>query len=93
MTTKLKIGDPAPDFKAIASPSRKEPHMKHVVTVGGGFAGLTCARTLASHSDIRITLIDKSNFQQFQPLLYKREVLLVDVNLGREKKLVKITCK
>jgi NADH:ubiquinone reductase (H+-translocating) len=45
--------------------------MKHVVIIGGGFAGLTCARTLASHSDIRITLIDKNNFQQFQPLLYQ----------------------
>jgi NADH dehydrogenase len=45
--------------------------MKHVVIVGGGFAGLTCARTLASHPDIRITLIDKNNFQQFQPLLYQ----------------------
>jgi NADH dehydrogenase len=45
--------------------------MKHAVIVGGGFAGLTCARTLASHPDIRITLIDKNNFQQFQPLLYQ----------------------
>lgn len=45
--------------------------MKHVVIVGGGFAGLTCARTLASHADIRITLVDKNNFQQFQPLLYQ----------------------
>ena len=45
--------------------------MKHVVIVGGGFAGLTCARTLSSHSDIRITLVDKNNFQQFQPLLYQ----------------------
>ena len=45
--------------------------MKHVVIVGGGFAGLNCARKLASHADIRITLIDKNNFQQFQPLLYQ----------------------
>ena len=45
--------------------------MKHVVIVGGGFAGLNCARQLASHSDVRITLIDKNNFQQFQPLLYQ----------------------
>jgi NADH:ubiquinone reductase (H+-translocating) len=45
--------------------------MKHVVIVGGGFAGLTCARKLASHPDIRITLVDKNNFQQFQPLLYQ----------------------
>ena len=45
--------------------------MKHVVIVGGGFAGLNCARKLASHPDIRITLIDKNNFQQFRPLLYQ----------------------
>ncbi len=45
--------------------------MKHVVIVGGGFAGLNCARKLAKHSEIRITLIDKNNYQQFQPLLYQ----------------------
>jgi NADH dehydrogenase len=45
--------------------------MKHVVIVGGGFAGLNCARKLALHPEIRITLIDKNNYQQFQPLLYQ----------------------
>ena len=45
--------------------------MKHVIIVGGGFAGLNCARKLASDSDVRITLIDKNNYQQFQPLLYQ----------------------
>jgi NADH dehydrogenase len=45
--------------------------MKHVVIVGGGFAGLNCARKLASRPDIQITLVDKNNFQQFQPLLYQ----------------------
>ena len=45
--------------------------MKHVVIVGGGFAGLNCARKLASRADIRVTLIDKNNYQQFQPLLYQ----------------------
>jgi NADH dehydrogenase len=38
--------------------------MKHVVIVGGGFAGLNCARKLASHPDIRITLIDKKGDNQ-----------------------------
>ena len=45
--------------------------MKNVVIVGGGFAGLNCARKLATHTDIHITLIDKNNYQQFQPLLYQ----------------------
>ena len=45
--------------------------MKHVVIVGGGFAGLNCARKLAKHPDVRVTLIDKNNYQQFQPLLYQ----------------------
>ena len=43
----------------------------HVVIVGGGFAGLTCARKLAKSDDVRVTLIDKNNFHQFQPLLYQ----------------------
>jgi NADH:ubiquinone reductase (H+-translocating) len=45
--------------------------VKHVVIVGGGFAGLNCAKKLAKHSDVRVTLIDKNNYQQFQPLLYQ----------------------
>jgi len=45
--------------------------LKHVVIVGGGFAGLSCARTLAGSNDVRVTLIDKNNYQQFQPLLYQ----------------------
>jgi NADH dehydrogenase len=45
--------------------------VKHIVIVGGGFAGLSCARNLASHPDVRITLMDKNNYQQFQPLFYQ----------------------
>src|SRR4029077_20318586 len=44
---------------------------KHVVIVGGGFAGLACAQRLAKSNEVRITLIDKNNFHQFQPLLYQ----------------------
>jgi NADH:quinone reductase (non-electrogenic) len=43
----------------------------HVVVVGGGFAGLACTRKLAKSNDVRITLIDKNNYHQFQPLLYQ----------------------
>jgi NADH dehydrogenase len=44
---------------------------RHVVIVGGGFAGLGCAQKLAEHSDVTVTLIDRNNYRQFQPLLYQ----------------------
>ena len=43
----------------------------HVLIVGGGFAGVACARELAKHDDIRVTLIDQNDYHQFQPLLYQ----------------------
>ncbi|MBM5806852.1 MAG: NAD(P)/FAD-dependent oxidoreductase [Cyanobacteria bacterium M_surface_10_m2_179] len=42
----------------------------HVVIVGGGFAGLEAAHALAGKT-VRVTLIDKRNFNLFQPLLYQ----------------------
>ena len=42
-----------------------------MVIVGGGFAGLGCAQRLAEHDDVRVTLIDRNNYHQFQPLLYQ----------------------
>src|SRR5271169_4877379 len=45
--------------------------LKHVVIVGGGFSGLNCARKLAASPNVRVTLLDRNNYQQFQPLLYQ----------------------
>jgi NADH dehydrogenase len=42
----------------------------HVVVVGGGFAGLKICQELA-RQEVRVTLIDKRNFNLFQPLLYQ----------------------
>lgn len=44
--------------------------MKHLVIIGGGFAGLWATRALADRP-LRITLIDRHNHHLFQPLLYQ----------------------
>jgi NADH:quinone reductase (non-electrogenic) len=43
----------------------------HVVIVGGGFAGVACAKGLADRDNVRVTLVDKNGYHQFQPLLYQ----------------------
>jgi NADH dehydrogenase len=43
----------------------------HVVIVGGGFAGLGCAQRLADEDRVQVTLLDRNNYHQFQPLLYQ----------------------
>lgn len=42
----------------------------HVVILGGGFAGLSAAKTLRD-KPVRVTLIDRRNHHVFQPLLYQ----------------------
>jgi NADH dehydrogenase len=51
--------------------SNSPVNTSHVVVVGAGFAGLNCAFALAKHPSLRVTLIDRNNYQQFQPLLYQ----------------------
>ena len=41
-----------------------------VVVVGGGFAGLQCARELRGKG-VRVTVVDRENHHLFQPLLYQ----------------------
>src|ERR1700739_966247 len=44
---------------------------QHIIIIGAGFAGLKVARMLNNHPAYMITLIDKNNFHQFQPLFYQ----------------------
>jgi len=44
---------------------------KHVVIVGGGFAGVGCAQRLARNHQVHVTLVDRHNYHQFQPLFYQ----------------------
>jgi NADH dehydrogenase/putative oxidoreductase len=47
-----------------------DPHLPHVVIVGGGFGGIAVAQGLAGAA-CRITLVDRHNYHLFQPLLYQ----------------------
>jgi len=42
----------------------------HVIIVGGGFGGLSAARALRGAA-VRVTLIDKRNYNLFRPMLYQ----------------------
>ncbi|HYW90387.1 MAG TPA: cytochrome d ubiquinol oxidase subunit II, partial [Chloroflexota bacterium] len=42
----------------------------HVVVVGGGFGGVAAAKGLRN-VPVRVTLVDKTNYHLFQPLLYQ----------------------
>ncbi|MGH7481419.1 MAG: NAD(P)/FAD-dependent oxidoreductase [Longimicrobiales bacterium] len=50
--------------------AREPDARQHVVIIGGGFAGLYCARALR-RAPVRITLVDRHNYHLFQPLLYQ----------------------
>lgn len=41
-----------------------------ILILGGGMAGVTCAQTLADEL-VDVTLVDRNNYHQFQPLLYQ----------------------
>ncbi|TCC55331.1 NAD(P)/FAD-dependent oxidoreductase [Kribbella pittospori] len=42
----------------------------HVVVLGGGLAGVACAHRLGDEG-VRVTLVDRNDYHQFQPLLYQ----------------------
>ena len=59
----------------------------HVVIAGGGFAGVACARRLAGQPGVRVTLLDRNGYHQFQPLLYQvatAELTPDDIRFGLE---------
>ena len=56
-------------FLELDPPDQAMLNWPHVVVVGGGFAGLKICHCLA-RQPVRVTLIDKRNFNLCQPLLY-----------------------
>jgi NADH dehydrogenase len=63
-------------FLELEPPEERLRDAPHVVIVGGGFAGIHACKALAK-ANVRITLIDKRNFNLFQPLLYQVSTGLV----------------
>ena len=63
----------------------RPPEQAHVVIVVAGFAGIGCAKELAKHDDVRVTLIDRHNYHRFLPLLYQvatSQLAASDVAMG-----------
>lgn len=44
---------------------------KHILIVGGGFAGINLIKSLQNDKRFRITLVDKNNYHFFPPLIYQ----------------------
>lgn len=53
---------------------------KHIVIVGGGFAGVYMAKALGNKKGIKVTLVDKNNYNFFPPLLYQVSTGMLDIS-------------
>jgi len=51
-----------------------------LIIIGGGFGGLRLARNLSNKPGFDITLIDRFNFHQFQPLFYQVATAGIDAS-------------
>ncbi len=51
-----------------------------LIILGGGFAGLRLANVLSNQKEIDITLIDRFNYHQFQPLFYQVATAALDAS-------------
>lgn len=67
-------------WNLITFPCSSHPSKKHVVVIGGSFAGLSCQRKLQKH--FRVTLIDNKDYFEYTP-----GILRVFVELGALRKI------
>jgi len=61
---------PAPPAESHETTHPYLPARPHVVILGAGFAGVNCAKSL-KNAEVDITLVNKTNYHLFQPLLYQ----------------------
>ncbi|TDU40490.1 NADH dehydrogenase [Gelidibacter sediminis] len=53
---------------------------KHIVVVGGGFAGINLAKRLSDQKGLQVTLVDRNNYNFFPPLLYQVATGMLDIS-------------
>jgi NADH dehydrogenase len=54
--------------------------MRHIIIIGGGFAGINLIERLSKKNECEITLVDKNNYNFFPPLLYQLSTGFLEVS-------------
>ena len=60
----------APKLHSMSTNKHTEKELKHLVIVGGGFAGFLLSKRIDSRQ-YRVTLVDRKNYHAFPPLFYQ----------------------
>lgn len=53
---------------------------KHIIIIGGGFAGVNLALELGNKNGLKVTLVDRNNYNFFPPLLYQVSTGMLDIS-------------
>lgn len=53
---------------------------KHIIIIGGGFAGVYMAKALGNKKGVKVTLVDRNNYNFFPPLLYQVSTGMLDIS-------------
>src|ERR1700724_2617656 len=48
-----------------------QANVPRVVIIGAGFGGLEAAKKLTCQENVQLTVVDRTNYHLFQPLLYQ----------------------
>ncbi|MGC1633493.1 MAG: NAD(P)/FAD-dependent oxidoreductase [Gelidibacter sp.] len=53
---------------------------QHIIIIGGGFAGVYMAKALGNKKGLKVTLVDRNNYNFFPPLLYQVSTGMLDIS-------------
>src|SRR5690606_38608096 len=55
-------------------------YQKHIVVVGGGFAGINFIKSLGKNPPFQVTLVDINNYNFFPPLIYQAATAFIEAS-------------